>query len=333
MNITLIRQADGLQYNITSAVSQVQWSGSASSAGRQLAIDYVNAPNDHFSIPAVSTGDLVSFSPDGEEVFYGQFFGSEKSSAIGTVTFTACDMMKNMLESTGQYNFKNRTPEAVARQVCDEAQIPVRFLYPTGINIESMLCDGMPLYDIIMAAYTKAHRITGDKFFPMIYKRGFAVYKAEWAVAGFVLSDSKNILESSISESMENVANCVKIYDSRGVQTGEVSDQGSRRVYGTFQKVYKQEDGVDPVTAAGHLLHTLPVQTVRVQATGDRNCLSCYYVSLADRVTGLTGLYWISSDSHTWKNGVYTMELELTFDSIMDEKDADKEGDGYGVGG
>lgn len=332
MNITLFRQADGLQYNITSAVSQVEWSGSASSAGRQLAIGYISAPNDRFSIPEVSTGDLVSFSPDGEEVFHGQFFGSEKSSAIGTVTYTAYDMMKNMLESTGQYNFKNVTPEGVARQVCDEAQVPVRFLYQTGINIESMLCDGMALYDIIMAAYTKAHRITGEKFFPMVYKRGFAVYKTEWAVAGFVLTDSRNILESSISESMENVVNCVKIYDSRGVQTGEVSDQESRKVYGTFQRVYRQEDGVDPVTAAGRLVHTLPSQTVRVRAIGDRNCLSCYYVTLTDRVTGLTGLYWISSDKHTWKNGVYTMELDLEFDSIMDEKEAGKEGAGYGMG-
>lgn len=325
MNISLIRQADGLQYNITNAVSKVEWSGSASSAARQMTVDYINAPNDHFSIPGICTGDLVSFSPDGEEVFYGQFFGSEKSSAVGTISYTACDMMKNMLESEVQYNFKNVTPEAVGKQVCDEMQIPVRFLYPTGVNIKTMLCDGMSPYDVIMAAYTKAHRITGDRYFPMIYKRGFAVYKTEWAVAGFTLSDCDNIVESSIEETMDSVVNCVKIYDGKGNQTGEVTDQESRSVYGTFQKVYKQEDGVDPAAAAGSLLHTKPSQTIRIRSLGDRNCLSCYYVTLHDRATGLTGLYWISSDRHIWENGIYTMELDLVFDSIMDTKETDGE--------
>ncbi|MCI8742616.1 MAG: hypothetical protein HFG63_08305 [Lachnospiraceae bacterium] len=325
MNISLIRQADGLQYNITNAVSRTEWSGSAGSAARQMTVDYINAPDDHFSIPRICTGDLVSFSPDSEEVFYGQFFGSEKSSVVGTISYTAYDMMKNMLESEVQYNFKNVTPEAVGKRVCDEIQIPVRYLYPTGVNIKSMLCDGMSPYDVIMAAYTKAHRITGDKYFPMIYKRGFAVYKTEWVVAGFALDDSENITESSIEETMDSIVNCVKIFDEKGNQTGEVSDQESRSVYGTFQKVYKQEGGVDPAAAAGSHLCTAPSQRIRIRSLGDRNCLSCYYVTLRDSATGLTGLYWIASDRHVWENGIYTMELELVFDSIMDTKETDKE--------
>ncbi len=328
MKVSLIKAKTGKQYNITNAVTKVEWSGSASSAARQLSIEYINAPYDNFSLPAISTGDAVAFSYGQEgEVFYGQFFGSEKSSAVGTITFTAYDMMKNLLESTGKYNFKSTTAEAIAKQVCADAQIPLRSvngapsIYATGVNIDSLICDDMTLYDIIMAAYTKAHRITGDKYFPMIYKRGLGVYKTEWIVKGLVLSDSGNLMEADIQETMESIVNKVKIYDDNGAQIGEVTDADSLSLFGTFQKTYKKEEGIDPQTAAKNLLAVSPTQTIKIKSVGDVNCLSCYFVQVSDATTGLSGKYWISSDKHTWENGSYTMELELNFDSIMEEKE------------
>ena len=324
MKLMLIKQ-NGTQYDITNAVTKVEWSGSASQAARQLSIDYVNAPFDSCNLPEISTGDYISFAADTEEIFYGQFFGSEKSSAIGTITFTAYDMMKNLLESTAQYNFKNTTAETISKMVCDDAQIPIRYLYPTGVNIASMLCDDMSLYDIIMAAYTKAHRITGDKYFPMIYKRGLGVYKTEWIVKGLVLSDNDNLTETDISETLDSVVNKVKIYDDKGNQIGEVKDDSSLNTYGTFQSIYKQEEGVNPQDAAKALLAVTPSQTICISSMGDPNCLSCYFVTVSDAATGLSGRYWISSDKHVWENDSHTMELELTFDSIMETVESTKE--------
>ena len=324
MKLALIKQ-NGTQYDITNAVTKVEWSGSASQAARQLSIDYVNAPFDSYNLPEISTGDYISFAADSEEVFYGQFFGSEKSSAIGAITFTAYDMMKNLLESTAQYNFKNTTAETISKMVCDDAQIPIRYLYPTGVNIASMLCDDMSLYDIIMAAYTKAHRITGDKYFPMIYKRGLGVYKTEWIVKGLVLSDNDNLTETDISETLDSVVNKVKIYDDKGNQIGEAKDDSSLSTYGTFQSIYKQEEGVNPQDAAKALLAVTPSQTIRISSVGDPNCLSCYFVTVSDAATGLSGRYWISSDKHVWENDSHAMELELTFDSIMETVESTKE--------
>lgn len=320
MRLNLIKKI-GQIYDITNAVTKIEWSGSASSAARQLAFDYINAPYDNFRLPAVCTGDMVSFEYGNEgEVFYGQIFGTEKSSAVGTITFTAFDMMKNLLESSAQYNFKNLSPEIIAKMVCEDAQIPIRFLYPTGVNIASMICDDMSLYDIIMAAYTKAHNITGDKYFPMIYKRGLGIYKAHWVVKGLTLSENDNMFESSIEETMDNIVNKVKIYDEDGKQTGEVKDDASLSLYGTYQKVYRQEEKIDPGTAARAKLNVNPAQTIKIKAAGDINCLSCYFIAVKDTVIGVSGRYWIKSDKHIWENGTYVTELELCFDAVMDEK-------------
>lgn len=326
MKINLIKDT-GVIYNITNAVSRIVWKGSASEAARSVDFDYINAPYDNtVNLPGISTGDYISLEDSKEgEIFFGQIFGIEKSSQTGTISFTAYDMMKHLLESTGQYNFKNLTAEAIVAQVCADIQVPIRHLHPTGVNISSMICDKMKMYDIVMAAYTKAHHITGDKYFAMIYKRGLGVYKTEWAVKGFTLSENSNIFASSISESMDEIKNKILIFDDKGKQIGEVKDDESLKKFGVFQEIYSKEDGVDPTTGANNLLKIKPSQSIKISALGDINCLSCYFVEVKDTATGLSGKYWISSDTHTFENGTYKMELELRFDSLMDTKDAKDE--------
>lgn len=326
MKINLIKDT-GVIYDISGACARIIWKGSASEASRSVDFDYINAPYDKtVNLPSVATGDYISLEDSKEgEIFFGQIFGVEKSSQTGTITFTAYDMMKHLLESTGQYNFKNLTAEAIASQVCADIQVPIRHLHPTGVNIASMICDKMKMYDIVMAAYTKAHKITGDKYFAMIYKRGLGVYKTEWAVKGFILSESTNIYASSISESMGDIKNKVLIFDDKGKQIGEVKDDGSIKKFGIFQEIYSKEEGIDATTGAKNLLKVKPTQAIKISAIGDINCLSCYFVEVKDTATGLSGKYWIASDSHTFENGTHKMELELRFDSLMDTKDIKEE--------
>lgn len=326
MVIKLIKDT-GTIYDISGACTRIIWKGSASEASRSVDFDYINAPYDStVNLPSIATGDYISLEDRKEgEIFFGQIFGVEKSSQTGTITFTAYDMMKHLLESTGQYNFKNLTAEAIASQVCADIQVPIRHLHPTGVNIASMICDKMKMYDIVMAGYTKAHKITGDKYFAMIYKRGLGVYKTEWAVKGFTLSENSNIYASSISERMDDIKNKVLIFDDKGKQIGEVKDDGSVKKFGIFQEIYTQEEGIDPTTGAKNLLKIKPTQAIKISAIGDINCLSCYFVEVKDTATGLSGKYWIASDSHTFENGTHKMELELKFDSLMDTKDIKEE--------
>lgn len=326
MVIKLIKDT-GTIYDISNACTRIIWKGSASEASRSVDFDYINAPYDNtVNLPSIATGDYISLEDTKEgEIFFGQIFGVEKSSQTGTITFTAYDMMKHLLESTGQYNFKNLTAEAIASQACADIQVPIRHLHPTGVNIASMICDKMKMYDIVMAAYTKAHKITGDKYFAMIYKRGLGVYKTEWAVKGFTLSEDSNIYASSISERMDDIKNKVLIFDDKGKQVGEVKDDGSIKKFGIFQEIYSKEEGIDATTGAKNLLKVKPTQAIKISAIGDINCLSCYFVEVKDTATGLSGKYWIASDSHTFENGTHKMELELKFDSLMDTKDIKEE--------
>lgn len=321
MRLELIKPKENVIYDISNAFESLAWSGSILSAGRSVEFALLNNPYDSaLNIPAVCTGDYIALT-DEDELFYGQIFGIERSTAIGTITFTAYDMMKNLLESTGRYNFKNITPEAIAVQVLADIQVPYNNLEPTGINIKSMICDSSSYYDIILGAYTQAYRMTGKRYLPMIWHRAFGIWPAVYTVGNFTLSDSSNILEASLSESMDAIKNVIKIYDDKGNQVGEVKDDDSKQTFGTFADVYEVEVGVDPTTAANNMLAVKPEQKITISAVGDLNCLSGYSVMVKDSATGLTGKYWITSDKHTWQGNVHTMELDLSFEQLMDEKD------------
>lgn len=331
MILQLIKMQQNMVYDISEAVGSISWSGSILSAVRSVEFALLNDPYDTgLQVPDVCTGDYISLSDEETELFYGQIFGIERSTAIGTITYTAYDMMKNLLESNGCYNFKNKTPEAIAAQVLADIEVPYNHLEPTGVNIKSMICDSASYYDIILGAYTQAYRMTGKRYLPMIWKREFGVWPAVYTVGNFTLSDEINITDASISESMDGIKNVVKIYDDKGKQVGEVADEPSTYLFGIFADTYEVEKGVDPTTAARNMLKASPTQNIAITAIGDKNCLSGYSVAVKDAATGLSGKYWIKSDKHTWAGETYTMDLELSFEQLMDEKDIETEKEGSG---
>jgi hypothetical protein len=99
---------------------------------------------------------------------------------------------------------------------------------------------------------------------------------------------------------------------------GKVKNADWVKQYGSFQKVYRREDGIDAQDVAKNMLKGMERKGT-VQAIGDITCITGYSVAIRDEYTGMWGIFQIDSDTHTWENGVHKMTLELNFDEIMDE--------------
>ena len=63
-------------------------------------------------------------------------------------------------------------------------------------------------------------------------------------------------------------------------------------------------------------------QSCSLSGFGDTTCITGYGVQVRDTHTGLVGLFYIDSDTHTWEGGNYTIDLELNFKNIMNEVSA-----------
>ena len=58
-----------------------------------------------------------------------------------------------------------------------------------------------------------------------------------------------------------------------------------------------------------------------VESVGDVRAISGKSIIISDKATGLSGAFYITSDTHTFSDGVHTMSLELAWHNVMESVD------------
>lgn len=325
MIIKWTKKSTGITYNITKAVGTVTWSGSVTQAARQASITVLNAPNDP-NIKKIklnlAVGDVIALYEDSVNIFYGEIQTSEKKSEIGTITYNATDLLGHLLRIMHKGKYKNKTAENITQIVCKKYGIKTDTIAKTKKAIKKIIIDGSSIYDTIMFAYTKAEKSTGKKY--MCYMKGkkLCTKVKGTVVSGYSLDENKNIVSSSYEETIENVVNQVKIYNDKGKQIGVVKNEGHIKRYGLYQEIYTKEEGINAKTAAKNMLTGVEKKVNAEIIDGNVKCTAGAGIKVHDKATGLDGLFWIDSDTHTWEGGRHTMSLELNFKNIMDKKTA-----------
>lgn len=303
--------------DITEITTSIRWGGDYKQAARSIEFGIAVSANDYY-LPKITIkmGDMVGLVDDeGRELFQGFVFSKEKSINGNEMTVTAYDGLIYLLKSKGTYNFKNMTPQAITSKVCSDFGIPIGNL-ASGSPI-NRLFDAEAIYNIIMTAYTIESNKSGRLFMPRMDKGKLNVIEKGSTVTKFVLDPKTTIIDSTYGESMENSINRVKIYNENGIYISEVTLDG---IPGVLQDIYKAEKGVNPVTAAKSLLKGIE-QTAEIEAMGDVECITGNAVVIKEPYTGLSGLFYIDTDEHTFANGQHTMTLGLSFKNIMDTQE------------
>lgn len=322
MIIKWTKKSNGKTFNITEAVSTTSWSGSVTQAARQASISVLNAPNDPNITELklnLAVGDVIALYEDGKNIFYGEIQTSEKKGEIGTVTYNATDLLGHLLRIKHKEKYKKKTAEQITQLICKKYGIQTGTIVKTKKAINKIIIDGSSIYDTIMIAYTKAAKSTGKKYMCYMQGKKLCTKAKGTVVSGFILDENKNIVSSSYEETIENMVNQVKIYN-KGKQGGVVKNASHIKRYGLYQEIYTKEKGVNAKTAAKNMLSGIEKKVNAEIIDGNIKCTAGSGVKLHDKATGLDGLFWIESDTHTWEGGRHTMSLELSFKNIMDKK-------------
>lgn len=208
--------------DITQMVQKITWSGDYQQVARKLEFAVAGSSDDYY-LPDIdiSPGNTVQFYEDGTLLFDGFVFTKEGSHNSHLLSITAYDGGIYLLKNEGAYNFKSTTAESIATMVCNDFGIPVGQFVTTGI-VQSLLCVGDNLYSIIMKAYTKAAQQNGKKYMPIMAGGKLHVIERGSLALNNVLSSGKEVMDSTYSESIENMVNTVKIVDKVGSTSNEV---------------------------------------------------------------------------------------------------------------
>lgn len=303
--------------DITELIPSISWSGDTKQVARVLKFSTVDG-NKFKDIPNVNfkMGDTV-FLTDGNdrEYFRGFVFASDRSIQSNVKSVTAYDGLIYLLKSRGTYNFKKMTPGAITRKMCSD------FGIPAGDIIEGQplnrIFDGESIYNIIMTAYTIESDRTGRQYMPIMNKGRLDIIEKGKRIAEYELDPKTTIIDASYGESIESSINQVKIYDENNKYVGIVKLDG---VPGILQDIYKQEKGENANQRAKAMLKGIE-QTASINAIGDFDCISGSAVVVKEPITGLSGLFYIENDEHTFENGQHSMSLGLAFKNLMDRQE------------
>lgn len=318
---------EGGRTDLTHLVQRITWSGSYQEAARKLEVELaVSATDVWLRSPSVELADvLMLFSGKGEELFRGYVFGKSKTLTGNRLTINAYDGMIYLIKSELSRQFQQVTAEQIAEVVCRELEVPAGEMAYTGIP-QSFPHLAKTGYEAIMTAYTTAGRQNGKRYMPRMNAGKLDVVEKGAEVARRKVLASVHLTESSYGENLEDMVNTVLLADEKGNALGHISRPEWVSSYGLLQKVYQQEEGKDMATMAKSLLQDYR-KNASVELLGGPDAydlLAGNAVQVRESYTGLNGLFYIDEDTHTFENGQHMVALELNFQNVMDEQEAEQ---------
>jgi hypothetical protein len=309
--------------DITQLLTSVNWSGDIAQCGRTLSFSVAASPVDK-NIPEIDLplGAGVSFWADGQALFEGHVFTRQKLTGSSTMEITCFDRGIYLKRNKATYKFANMAPEAATKRACDDFGIETGSIAQTGIGISRNFV-GVPVYQVIQTMYTLASRQTGDMYHIRFDGAKLSVLVKGISPETLIIRGGSNLMSAAATESIERTVTRVAVYGDDDKPLRTVDSAGLISLYGVMQEYLKQAKDEDADAKAQKLLDDNGVsQKVTLDNMGDIRCIAGNAVAVQEPYTGLSGLYWIDSDTHAWKNGLYLNKLALNFRRMMDEQEA-----------
>lgn len=306
--------------DISDFLSDISWSGDSVQAARQINFTLISSAYDK-NVPDLNlnVGNTIIFFENNKELFRGYIFLKNTSYNSTTITYTAYDLAIYTLKNESSYNFKNVTAEQATKRICSDFNLQAGSLAKTNININKKFI-GVNIYEIIMSCYTIAFQNNNKKYMILAKDGKLNVIEKGNKVLDLVFENGFNLIETTISESLEQMINRVRIVDKDGNLIKEISDNNDLKTYGSFQKSITQSEGKDESKRARSLLQGID-NKISITGFGDNSCITGNAVKVYDNYTKVTGLFYIESDKHTWKDGIYTVDLVLKLENVMNESE------------
>lgn len=323
MKLLHTSKATGQTRDITGLMTQVTWSGDQASIPRKL--EGTIAFREGGGLPEPAPGDLLSLSEGTERLIDALVVRRQAGSEEHTMDLSGLDY--GFYLKRNDYTGKHRTqsPEAITRAVCAARGIPVAALPVTGVTL-SRKFSGTPLTNVIQTLWSLAAEQTGERYAIRYTPAGLLVKVKTVARESLIIRGKSNLMDATTTESIENMVNRVAVYDKNGSLLRTLGTEDDQALYGVMEQHVTQAEGEDAAGEARRLLEDGALaQTVTINMLGDLRCVTGETVAVEETATGLTGIFWIDGDVHTWKLGQYYTRLTLNCRNVMASASAGSE--------
>ena len=313
---------DGTSADIMPLCRQVSWSGDYRSVARTLKASPLVSSAAQLPRAPIAMGGSVQLKIDGTVMHDGWTMDRTRDSLSHFAELTVYDRGLYLKRNSTYLRVEGQTPESVTRSLCGAYGIEVGSLVATRIPITRNFF-GVNLYQIIMTMYSLAADQTGEKYRIRFRGAVLEVVRMEQSTESILLRPGSNLLSSTIRENAANMTNSVAIYDDNCVRVSTQKDMETISLFGLMEAAVKASAYEDPVAHAKKVLRESGLQTtISLQAIGNPKLITGNTVVVHEPVTDTYGLFWITSDTHTWNRGIYQTKVSLSLEALMDRQSA-----------
>lgn len=314
---------DGTTANITEMCRSITWSGDSGNVSRTLVFSPIVSETDR-NLPKTPTelGGSAQFWKDSTLLMDAYSLKRTRDSLSHVIDVTAYDRGLYLNRNSKIMRVEQQTPEAVTAALCSEFGITTGTLATTGVPLTRNFL-GVNLYKIIMTLYTLAADQTGKKYRIRFRGANLEVVEMVQTAESIVLKPGCNLLSCTTKEDASQMTNSVAIYDDEFNRLSVEQDDGAVSLYGLMQEAVKASNYEDPVAHAKQIIKEKGLKTtINLTALGNLKLITGNTVAVQEPITNTYGLFWIISDTHTWKRNVYQTKLSLSLEAIMDSQTA-----------
>lgn len=310
---------DGTKTEITEIVSTLSITGEYRSCARSCDFSIIHGYSDERTwLITIEVGDILKVIDKDKVMFQGPVWTKSKQTDGTTLDFTAKDYGIYLKKNKASYTFQGMTAEAITKKVCGDFGLQTGSLAITGKPINRIFRNNT-LYDIIMTAYSIGG---GDKLYFAKFE-GELFYVLEKGKAEVdPLESGVNLLTANVSESLESMVNRVRVYNKEDSLIKEYTNAEDTELYGFLTEVIRISNDTDDYEEKAKKTLEGVERKITVTNLGDSQYMTGRKVIVKEPYTGLSGIFYIDGDTHTWKNGIYSNKLTLNFQNLMDEKES-----------
>lgn len=321
----VLRYVDGTNItDITGLTTNVSWSGSSRSVTRHLDVALRLSKDDKTRIFTPTVGKQVRMSADGKEQFRGVItaIGNNSDSAA---TLSVVDYNWYLAQNTINYEAKKKTGSQIIRELANKYSIKVGRIADTKYVFPRLVFFGKSIAEIIQTVLYETYIATKSRFAVSSNMGSLELLPATPQDVKVHADRGRNLISADSTTSIENVKTSVVLSggndeyraSKKGLRTVQTNDK-RRKLYGLMTHT-EHKDGTNRIATlqsqAKALLAQLsaPETSADVTIVGDVSVQAGRVLRVNDTMTGLTGLFWVAADSHTFDaNGTHTTQCTLT---------------------
>ncbi|WP_339169939.1 hypothetical protein [Paenibacillus sp. FSL H7-0943] len=314
----LVKNKEGNLWDISGIVSDISWKTARS--GKPSTLELTLVDSGIYQLPkfGISNGDIIQFSKDNVDVFYGFVFSIDTGSDQ-EIKLTAYDQIRYLL-GNGSYVLQDVTASDVIKKITTDYGLKTGVLEETEYRIPSLIEDDKKLLDIIMGAIGSELQYKGrlmafyDDFGKLTLRKPDSMLLNLVLGAGHYLYDYS--LKKSIDDDTYNTIFLYKDNEASGKRDFfPVSDKDNVKRWGILHLYQKADDKANTAQIqekANNLLkmHNREKLSLSVQAIGDMRVRAGNFIYvLLDEFE--TQLFLVDQCSHKISGGEHTMSLDI----------------------